>query len=90
MIQLLNDLYTLFDSIVKNYDVYKVETIGDAYFCVSGLPKPNGDRHAAEICLMALEFIKSLASFGMRGQQPLDSQRQDLKMRIGEVFYKHD
>ena len=52
-----------FDSIIKNYDVYKVETVGDAYFCVSGLPKPNGDSHAAEICLMALEFIKSTQVF---------------------------
>ena len=31
ILQMLDDLYTIFDDILDNYDAYKVETVGDAY-----------------------------------------------------------
>lgn len=43
-----------------------METIGDAYMVASGVPVPNGDRHAAEITNMALDILSAIGTFKMR------------------------
>ncbi|RUS81233.1 hypothetical protein EGW08_011027, partial [Elysia chlorotica] len=78
IVDLLNDLYTVFDSIVEHFDVYKVETIGDAYMVVSGLPVKNGNLHAREIARMSLALLDAVFKFKIR-HRPADQ----LKLRIG-------
>ncbi|KAJ8317584.1 hypothetical protein KUTeg_005488 [Tegillarca granosa] len=52
----LNNLYSQMDECIGNFDVYKVETIGDAYMAVSGLPDRNEEKHGKEIANMALRI----------------------------------
>uniref|UniRef100_A0AC34FJA6 Guanylate cyclase n=1 Tax=Panagrolaimus sp. ES5 TaxID=591445 RepID=A0AC34FJA6_9BILA len=63
VVNLLNDLYSTFDTIIDEHNCYKVETIGDGYLCASGLPIRNGDRHAQDIAEMSFGFLRSIKTF---------------------------
>jgi Adenylate and Guanylate cyclase catalytic domain len=56
----------------------QVETIGDAYMVVSGLPKPNEGRHIFEICNMALGLLDEVSTFKIKHRP-----NQKLMLRIG-------
>ncbi|KAF0305679.1 Atrial natriuretic peptide receptor 1 [Amphibalanus amphitrite] len=64
VISLLNALYRMFDSRIELYDVYKIETIGDAYMVASGVPqRSQGKDHAAEVASMALDLLHATENF---------------------------
>jgi len=55
MVNLLDEVFTYFDSLVEKYDVEKIRTIGDSYMVAAGVPRPRRD-HAQVLAHMALDI----------------------------------
>jgi len=56
---LLESLFMEFDAVAKKLGVFKVETIGDCYVAVAGLPEPQDD-HAVIMAEFAMECQKKM------------------------------
>ncbi|KAK3862993.1 hypothetical protein Pcinc_031197 [Petrolisthes cinctipes] len=71
IVKMLNELYTACDVLtdeVKNPNVYKVETVGDKYMAVSGLPDAC-DHHARCIANLALDMMDKATGVIVDGEQ---------------------
>ena len=55
MVDLLNEVFTYFDTLADKYGVEKIRTIGDSYMVAAGIPRPRLD-HAQALARMALEM----------------------------------
>lgn len=55
MVDLLNEVFSYFDSLVEKYGVEKIRTIGDSYMVAAGVPRQRGD-HAQVLARMALDI----------------------------------
>ncbi|XP_055344636.1 atrial natriuretic peptide receptor 2-like isoform X2 [Paramacrobiotus metropolitanus] len=78
VVELLNSLFGMFDKLISQYDAYKVETVGDAYMVVSGLPHRNHNRHAEQIARLALNIRDSTNTFRIPHRP-----QQSIQLRIG-------
>ncbi|XP_025405016.1 soluble guanylate cyclase 88E-like isoform X2 [Sipha flava] len=76
VVSMLNAMYSIFDHLTERNDVYKVETIGDAYMVVSGAPMTE-DNHAEKVCNMALDMVEAIKDL----KDP--STKSHLQIRVG-------
>jgi adenylate cyclase len=58
LVELLNEVYSYFDSLIEQYGLEKIRTIGDSYMVVSGVPTPRPD-HAQVMARAALEMLSA-------------------------------
>jgi class 3 adenylate cyclase len=80
--KLLETLYNSFDMISNRRGVFKVETIGDCYVAVAGLPYPRDD-HAVAMCRFARDCMERMQEVVHRLESILGEDTAYLSMRIG-------
>ena len=76
MVNLLNEIFSHFDSLVDKFDLEKIRTVGDGYMVAAGVPSPRPD-HCQTIARLALEM-----SAYMNNPPPFSGQPIAFRMGI--------
>ena len=71
MVELLNEVFSFFDSLLDKYGVEKIRTIGDSYMVASGVPRGRPDHAQALVC-MALEMRDYISTHTFRNGQSVN------------------
>lgn len=79
---LLQTVYQAFDAIAKRRKVFKVETIGDSYLAVTGLPHPQS-KHAVIMARFATDCLAKMDELTSELEASLGPDTGDLTMRFG-------
>jgi len=74
-VAVLNEVFSVFDGLVRRYGLEKIRTIGDSYMVAAGVPVARPD-HAHAICAMALDLRREVARLNA-------DHDWDLSFRIG-------
>lgn len=74
IVYMLNEMFSTFDDLCELYNVYKVETIGDAYMVVSGQDQRQND-HATRVVHMGFAMLEGMKHILLDGK--------NMEIRIG-------
>lgn len=83
---LLETIYGAFDKLAYRYGVFKVETVGDCYVAVGGLPEPD-DEHMVSVARFARGCMKKMNEVTAKLEMTLGPDTSDLNLRIGMHRY---
>ncbi|CAB9528064.1 Receptor-type guanylate cyclase gcy [Seminavis robusta] len=79
---LLETIYAAFDSLADKHSVFKIETIGDCYVCVTGLPEAQ-PKHAILMVKFARDCLGKMAGLTRQLEGSLGPGTGDLAIRVG-------
>lgn len=79
---LLETLYSAFDRVASRRRVFKVETVGDCYLAVCGLPDPRSD-HALVMARFARDCINEHIDKTKQLEKSLGPETGELRLRVG-------
>lgn len=79
---LLETLYGAFDVLAKSMQVFKVETIGDCYVAVTGLPVAQADHHLRMV-RFARKLLLKMGTLTSKLEVTLGPDTTELGFRIG-------
>jgi class 3 adenylate cyclase len=77
-----SSIYGVFDRIAARRKVFKVETIGDCYVAVTGVPEPQVD-HAVIMAKFSTECLLKLRHVLSKMAEQFGKDTLELNMRIG-------
>ena len=69
IIELLNEVFSLFDRLAEQAGVQKIKTISNAYLAACGLPEPRPD-HAEAVADLALAMQREIATIATGSRKP--------------------
>ena len=82
MFILLEKVYSAFDELSRSYNVFKIESIGDMFVAVSGLPKPE-KRHAVIMAQFAEDCKQKMKQIVLGLETVLGPGTADLRLCVG-------
>jgi len=68
LVDLLNEVFLMFDALTERYGLEKIKTIGDAYMVAAGVPHSRPD-HAHVLTRMALDVRDEMARRDFQGRR---------------------